>query len=554
MLSNASLRFKLILLSGLGVVMLILVAVTGTLGIRSGIDGVQEIGRGRLPAVLALQKLQELQIALKSSTFEVALWENDPEAQDMFGDIAKDKRRLWKNVEGTWSAYEGIPKSAEETALWQKFAAEWAVWLKTDDAVIVLIDSLATNKDAAQQKQLFAKYYELGGQQRQSYLKAEKLLKEVVDFNAANVESVTQKAESATRFAQKLMMGGALLAIVLTLALAAAVTAGILRQMGGEPAEAVAITKRIASGDLTVAILGDEQSLLGALASMQHHLRDLICGVLASADELTRSAHALAGDVGKVARNGQKERSAANETASEVQAIAGRVSGMGDSAETARQLSERAGDLSRTGQSVIDSAVGEMGLISETVSHSAELIQNLGEYSSQITSIVGVIKEIADQTNLLALNAAIEAARAGEQGRGFAVVADEVRKLAERTGQSTQEITQMIDTIQNGVGEAVASMQGVSKRVEGGVRLVRDSATTMQVIHAGAREASSAVGDITHALHEGNSNLQTIEERMCNIVAMVNKNSEAVEDMSGSARRIDELADELVRSVRIFRI
>ena len=557
MLNNASLRSKLILLSGLGLVLLLATAITGIWGIHNGIKGVQEIGRSRLPSVLALQKLQELQVSIKSSTFEVGLWESDNEAQDMFIEIGKDKKRLWASVDKTWKEYEAISKSTEEAELWKKFAVEWNVWRKTDDEIIVLIAKLAANHDPAVQKSLFQHYFQLGGQQRKSYLQAEKLLTEVVQFNASDVELVTTHAETATQFAQKMMVGGTVISIILTLVLTATIITVILRQMGGDPSEAVAITKRIASGDLTVPIRtvhGNENSLLGALASMQNHLRELIGGVLQSADELTRSAHALSGDVASVSRNGQEERSAANETAREVQQITSNVSQMGDSAETARQLSERAGSLSSTGQTVINSAANEMGLVSETVGRSSELIQNLGNYSKQISSIVDVIKDIADQTNLLALNAAIEAARAGEQGRGFAVVADEVRKLAERTTQSTQKITEMTVTIQNGVNEAVESMHGVSTKVVDGVRLVQDSAATMENIHAGAQNASQAVNSITLSLQDGNRGLQAIEERMRNIVTMVNHNGQAVDGMASSARRIDELANQLISSVHIFKI
>ena len=129
-----------------------------------------------------------------------------------------------------------------------------------------------------------------------------------------------------------------------------------------------------------------------------------------------------------------------------------------------------------------------------------------------------------------------------------------MRKLAERTTKSTAEITAMIGSIQSGVIEAVASMQQVSGRVTDGVKLVQDSATTMQDIYSGAQDASGAVNDITQSLSDGNRSLQAIEARMNNIVGMVSNNGEAVDGMADSARRIDELATKLTRSVRIFKI
>ncbi|MBL0284361.1 MAG: hypothetical protein IPQ01_10930, partial [Zoogloea sp.] len=119
---------------------------------------------------------------------------------------------------------------------------------------------------------------------------------------------------------------------------------------------------------------------------------------------------------------------------------------------------ESSGDVSDSGIEVINQAISSMSMIADTVNKSAEAVLHLGDESKAISQIVNVIREIADQTNLLALNAAIEAARAGEAGRGFAVVADEVRKLAERTSLSTKEITRMVDDIQAGAAKAVQSM------------------------------------------------------------------------------------------------
>lgn len=158
-----SLRQKLLMLGAVAIVALVVAVISGILGIREGISGVQEIGRHRLPSVIAIQGIREVQVALKSSTYEAALWENDPDAQEQFDTIAKDKLAAWANIEGIWKRYEAIPRSAEEDALWQEFVKEWNTWKKFDQDTIALIQSLAANKEMARQKELFQKYYMLGG-------------------------------------------------------------------------------------------------------------------------------------------------------------------------------------------------------------------------------------------------------------------------------------------------------------------------------------------------------------------------------------------------------
>ncbi|MBI5330418.1 MAG: methyl-accepting chemotaxis protein [Betaproteobacteria bacterium] len=290
----------------------------------------------------------------------------------------------------------------------------------------------------------------------------------------------------------------------------------------------------------------DEISLLlNGLGIMQNHLRDVVVQVRDGASALESMAGALAGASANVAgaSNGQAESAAG--MAASMEQLSVSIDQMREHASESNDLAIRSGEASREGRDVTRNAAQEMAAIAEGARQSASIVGELGELSSEISGIVNVIKEIADQTNLLALNAAIEAARAGEQGRGFAVVADEVRKLAERTSSSTQQISGMISRIQAGAQRAVDAMQADVNRANQGEELARKAGGAIDQIEQRASDVVRAVHEIQLALSEQSAAARDVAVRVEQIAQMTETNSSASQQTSHTASQVSSLAGQL---------
>lgn len=452
----ALISFAVFALCGVGAVGLWAVAQEGA-ALHEAVDV-------RLPSVLGLEIINEAQTDLSRSSLETAIWENDYSAgaKANFAGALGHKLEAWKRVEKGWKLYEPLPQTKEEEVLWKVFVADWESWKQLDLKVTAEMQKLAAGVGEAAQKEIFKRFYEAYEAQRASYAKAEASLLNVVDLNVEIARVSRIDAEAKERQAYLISVSVMVLAMIIMVIVGIWIYRAVIGPLSSMQQTMQAIGN---SSDFRLRVdvySNDEVGLTakafnGLIEQMQASLKNVTQRMGEVRDEVAQ----LSGAAHEVAAATAHQASAASSMAAAVEEVTVSINHVSDSAAEALHISKTAEGRSDEGGKAIARSVQGMVEISVTVDRASGTIQELGRQSEQISAVVQVIKEVADQTNLLALNAAIEAARAGEQGRGFAVVADEVRKLAERTTQSTSDIARMIAGIQQSSLAAVNGMQQV---------------------------------------------------------------------------------------------
>jgi len=377
------------------------------------------------------------------------------------------------------------------------------------------------------------------------------------ELMAAEEQLLAERAaatEGQIAFANRMTLISTVVGIALALFIATLLNRAIGRGLTymREVAEATA------DGDLTIRIDVERNDEIGdvfkVLARMQQSLRGMMSEIAQGSAELKDAADRISSVSTQTADSANQQSESASQMATAVEELTHSISDVSSNADRANEISARAGQLANDGNQVINKTSDGMERIADTVRTTSKDIAELGERSKEISSIINTIREIADQTNLLALNAAIEAARAGEQGRGFAVVADEVRGLAERTSKSTDEIANMIGAIQKGTEQAVAGMESGVALVDEGVSLSAEAGESMTDIRKGAEEVLEVVHTISEALKEQSRTSNEVAQTIENMARMAHENSEAAIESSAAAEQLTNLSNSLDASVKRFRL
>ncbi|CAM5425994.1 methyl-accepting chemotaxis protein [Thauera mechernichensis] len=315
------------------------------------------------------------------------------------------------------------------------------------------------------------------------------------------------------------------------------------------------LAARIGEGDLRgITSRGEDSELLRSVLDMRTKLAGMLERFDQEARSVASSAQALDHHSDVAAQRMRQQRAATNDISASVDTLTAGLTALADDAEQARTLAKDSGTSARKGAGIVKAAIDEIASIASTIQSSADSVEELGKQSDRVAAVVSLIKDIAGQTNLLALNAAIEAARAGEQGRGFAVVADEVRKLAERTASATEEVVAMINDIQTSKGQALANIESAVERVGTGTALAAEAGASIARITEEAGRVEQVFESIANNLGEHSAAARSIAGAVVSVANLADETEASASKVALEVGSLDRAARELSQAVGGFRI
>ena len=498
----------------------------------------QEMESTQLPSVTQLAVVTENVLRLRILSFRV-LVNREPaglqEAQTRIG-VLVDK------VRAAQASYAVLPAGPEERALYQEFSTTLDNYVQAQNQMMEL-----SRQDKVDEMRALINTKIKDGTDKMG-----EQLNKLIAINVADAKTASTQAGESYNSAITGIIAVSVSAALLTVLLAWLLTRSIVTPLN----RAVAAAQTIAGGNLTKVIEIDGKDeparLLEALSAMQANLRKTIEQIAGSATQLGAAAEELNAVTEEASRGLQQQNNEIEQAATAVNEMTAAVEEVARNAVSTSEASSQSTHAAREGRDQVVKTVDAIQTMTHDVQNTAQMIEGLAAQGRDIGKVLDVIRAIAEQTNLLALNAAIEAARAGEAGRGFAVVADEVRALAHRTAQSTQEIEKMVAGIQNGTGEAVESMQQSNQRTQTTLEMARAAGVALEQITQSIHQINERNLVIASASEEQAQVSREVDRNLVNIRDLATQSAAGANQTSAATHELSRLAVDLNAMVARF--
>lgn len=499
-----------------------------------------EVDKNWLPAILASNDIGLATSRVRALTLRLLTQESTADINDTLARMQEGKAAL----DAADGRYEALISSEQERAAYGQFVAARDRYMAQQEVVTDLVKSgrRQAAEDAVSSK--------LNGYADDMVAK----LAELTRLNQQGASAAASNTANVYGDSVKMVLALAIASVIATIVLALMLTRSIV----GPINQALQVARTIASGDLSqrVQAEGNDEpaELLKALAAMRDSLSDTIEGISNASSQLASASEELNAVTEDSARGLRQQNNELEQAATAVNEMTAAVEEVARNAASTSDASRETDEHSRNGQDQVRQTVSSINALTNDLTETAENVESLAAEVNSITQMLDVIRAVAEQTNLLALNAAIEAARAGEQGRGFAVVADEVRALAHRTQQSTTEIEQMIGSVQKGASSAVQAMQGSTGLAATTLRLAQAAGEALE----GVTRAVSSINErnlvIASASEEQVQVAREVDRNLVNIRDLSTQSAAGAEQTNSASQELSKLAVQLRDLVARFRL
>jgi len=492
----------------------------------------------QLPSVGFLGNITENVLRMRILSFRILINREPASLQDAETRI----QVLVEKARKAQASYAALSAGNEEAALYKVFAATLDNYLQAQSQMMELSRQNKLDEMRTLVNTKIKEGTDLMGEQ----------LNRLVDINRADAKKASADAGDHYSSAITGIIVVAVIAALLTVVLALLLTRSIVTPLN----KAVAAAESIAGGNLTRPIQVDGKDeparLLSALAEMQNSLRKTIEQISNSATQLASASEELSAVTEEASHGLQQQNNEIEQAATAVNEMTAAVEEVARNAVSTSEASNQSNQAAREGRDRVVETVDAIQTMTHDVQTTSVMIEGLANQGREIGKVLDVIRAIAEQTNLLALNAAIEAARAGEAGRGFAVVADEVRALAHRTAQSTQEIEKMVAGIQSGTGEAVQSMQQSNQRTHSTLELARAAGIALEQISESINLINERNLVIASASEEQAQVSREVDRNLVNIRDLATQSAAGANQTSAASHELSRLAVDLNAMVARF--
>lgn len=540
-LNNSKIRTKLTMFVVISALVLVTTGGVGIIGITVSKNALLSVYNDHLLGINQLNEMRnrqmQIRIQLLTSRQETDLFE-------ITDGMDKVRSHIF-NIDNLITEYKERVRHDEQKKLLDAFMAVRVNFGMT--GVMPMIDLL--QKSDFRQADILRKQT-----LEPAYDKASQGIDALIQYQVEQAKNEHDRVSLLTNSIYVLSIGAVIAGLVLSVVIGLLIARSVSRGVSAlEQA-----TSRLAKGDLTARAEFNSKDELGEVAGAFNHMAgdfaSLIGELRQSADQVAGAAATLSKTSDRVSEVSKAQVDGAGSAANFIEDLNAAVKEIAQRADGAVTAADEANAMSDHGQRVVAGAVQGIQQVASTVSETAGLMAALGQRSNQIGQIIQVIRGIAEQTNLLALNAAIEAARAGEQGRGFAVVADEVRNLAERTAGATAEISDMIKAIQSETGSAVAAMETGSRQVEGGVEQANQAMLALQQINGSVKRVVEMIQGIAAATRSQSQATDSITLRVEQISEMAKDNSKHIDQATHASHDLHKLSAHFQQLVSRFQV